>query len=139
MFVRNDSKVFRFCGSRCNKHFKMKHNPLRAKYTKAFRRSRGKEMTADKTFEFEKRRNLPQKYDRDMYASTVKAMKKISEIKARREKDFFEKRMEPGRKQQKEAAVKELRDLSIIRAPNARTPSKIKIVATKVEKMEHAH
>ena len=140
MFVRNDAKVFRFCRSKCNKHFKAKHNPLRAKYTKAFRRTRGKDMTSDKTFEFEKRRNVPQKYDRELYANTIKAMKKISEIKDRREKDFHKKRMEQPRKVARAAARKEMVDhIHTIVAPNAKVPpSKLKIVASKVEKLEHA-
>eukprot|EP00026_Physarum_polycephalum_P017806 Phypoly_transcript_19152.p1 GENE.Phypoly_transcript_19152~~Phypoly_transcript_19152.p1 ORF type:complete len:160 (+),score=27.78 Phypoly_transcript_19152:111-590(+) len=139
MFVRNDAKVFRFCRSKCNKHFKSKHNPLRAKYTKAYRRVNGKDMVSDKTLELEKRRNVPLKYDRELYQSTIKAMKKISEIRQKREKTFMEKRMEPGKKAEREAAKKELLDLSVIRAPNAKVPpAKMKIVATRIEKMEHA-
>jgi len=138
MFVRNDCKVFKFCSSKCNRHFKMKHNPLKARYTKAFRRSRGKEMTIDKTFEFEKTRNRPEKYDRELYASTLKAMKKVTEIKAKRDKAFHEKRVAPGKRGEKRQAVRELKDLTTIRADNARTPSKIKVAATKVDKMELA-
>lgn len=48
--------------------------------------------------------------------------------------------MEPARKAQRAAARVELKDhIHTILAPNAKiAPSKLKIVATKVEKMEHA-
>ena len=47
----------------------------------------------DSTPEFEKRRNVPVKYDRDLVATTVSAMTRIQEIKARRERAFFKARM----------------------------------------------
>eukprot|EP01111_Echinosteliopsis_oligospora_P010563 TRINITY_DN331_c0_g1_i1.p1 TRINITY_DN331_c0_g1~~TRINITY_DN331_c0_g1_i1.p1 ORF type:complete len:160 (+),score=37.49 TRINITY_DN331_c0_g1_i1:222-701(+) len=138
-FVRNDAKVFRFCKSKCHKHFKMKHNPLRAKYTKAYRRSRGKDMTVDKTFDFEKRRNRPVRYDRELFGTTLRAMKRILDIRAKRVASHHAKRMEGNKKREKELALREIREsIDIIRAPNARTPSKIKIGAVKVDKMEMA-
>lgn len=74
VFVRNDSKVFRFCKSKCHKNFKMKRNPRKVRWTKAFRKAAGKEMTVDATLEFEKRRNVPVRYDRDLVTATLSAM-----------------------------------------------------------------
>ena len=46
----------------------------------------------DSTIEFEKRRNVPVRYDRELVASTVKAMKRVAEIKQRREHAFWKNR-----------------------------------------------
>lgn len=114
-FVRNDSKViciilylicqvFRFCRSKCRKNFNLKRNPRKVRWTKAFRRANGKDIrvvrnyavvinfSQDSTFEFEKTRNRPIKYNRDLMASTLKAMKRVQEIQQVREKRFYEKR-----------------------------------------------
>lgn len=93
MFVRNDSKAFRFCKSKCHKNFKMKRNPRKVRWTKAFRKASGKEMTVDSTLEFEKRRNVPVRYDRELVKKTVEAMERIAQIKARREAAFYKARM----------------------------------------------
>ncbi|KAF9052880.1 ribosomal protein L24e-domain-containing protein [Panaeolus papilionaceus] len=100
-FVRNDAKVFRFCTSKCHKNFKMKRNPRKVRWTKAFRKAAGKEMTIDSTIEFEKRRNVPVRYDRDLIQTTIKAMKRVGEIKARRERAFFKNRMAAAREKQR--------------------------------------
>jgi large subunit ribosomal protein L24e len=96
-FARNDGKLFRFCRSKCHKNFKMKRNPRKLRWTKAFRKAAGKEMTVDSTFEFEKRRNVPVRYDRELVATTVKAIKRVSEVRSKRERKFYVDRMRPAR------------------------------------------
>ena len=93
VFIRNDSKSFRFCSSKCNRLFKSKKNPRKMKWTKAYRAAHGKEMTCDPVLEFEQRRNEPVRYNRDLMVKTIQAMKKIDEIKSRRQQRFFERRM----------------------------------------------
>ncbi|GAA6025587.1 hypothetical protein JCM10207_001200 [Rhodosporidiobolus poonsookiae] len=100
MFVRNDAKCFRFCRSKCSKNFKMKRNPRKLKWTKAFRKAAGKEMTVDSTLQFEKRRHVPVVYDRDLVQATVAGMKRIAEVKARRERAFYKARMAAAKPQQ---------------------------------------
>lgn len=51
-------------------------------------------MIKDTTFEFEKKRNEPLVYNRDVYINTIKAMKKVNEIKEKRETLFIENRFE---------------------------------------------
>ncbi|KAF5373652.1 hypothetical protein D9758_000607 [Tetrapyrgos nigripes] len=100
-FVRNDSKVFRFCTSKCHKNFKMKRNPRKVRWTKAFRKAAGKEMTIDSTIDFEKRRNVPVRYDRDLVQTTIQAMKRVGEIKRKREHAFWKNRMAASREKQR--------------------------------------
>jgi large subunit ribosomal protein L24e len=63
------------------------------KWTKAYRKSAGKEMTVDSTFDFEKRRNRVEKYDREIMGQTIKVMKKVEQVRKKREQRFYEKRM----------------------------------------------
>ncbi|CAE6531376.1 unnamed protein product, partial [Rhizoctonia solani] len=96
-FVRNDAKMFRFCSSKCHKNFKMKRNPRKVKWTKAFRKAAGKEMTIDSTFEFEKRRNIPVRYNRELVQTTLKAIQRVTEVRAKRERAFWKARMAVAR------------------------------------------
>ncbi|MCJ1301848.1 ATPase-activating ribosome biosynthesis protein [Hypocenomyce scalaris] len=106
-FVRNDARVFKFCRSKCHKNFKMKRNPRKLKWTKAFRKSAGKEMIVDSTLTFAARRNVPVRYNRDLVATTLKAMQRVSEIRAKRERVFYKNRM-AGNKERAKAADRKL-------------------------------
>ncbi|KAI0128854.1 ribosome biogenesis protein RLP24 [Xylariales sp. AK1849] len=93
LFVRNDAKQFRFCRSKCHRNFKMKRNSRKLAWTKAYRSSAGKEMTVDSTLQFAARRNVPTRYNRTLFQQTVAAMARISEIRAKRERVHYKRRM----------------------------------------------
>lgn len=117
MFVRNDAKTFRFCRSKCRKNFNMKRNPRKLKWTKAFRKAAGKELVVDSSFSFERRRNRVEKYDRDLVATTLRAMPVIAKVQAAREKDFFKSRMIVKVKEQRKDALRELETNTELVAP----------------------
>jgi len=119
-FVRNDAKIFRFCRSKCHKNFKMKRNPRKVKWTKAYRRLHGKDMTQDSTFEFERKRNRPERYDRNLTENTLKAIKKIDKVRVDREKKHIEKRWKGKKAKEQREAEKELQQsISLVKAPAA--------------------
>ena len=78
-------QVFKFCRAKCHRAFQKKRNPRKVKWTKASRKAAGKDLKVDATFEFEKRRNRPVRYDRDLMAATITTMKRVKEIQAARE------------------------------------------------------
>jgi hypothetical protein len=94
-------QVFRFCTSKCKRNFNLKRNPRKVRWTKAYRRTNLKDMVTDSTFEFERVRNRPVRYDRDLYAQTVAAVKRVSEIRAARERRHHQARL-------REAAMRHL-------------------------------
>lgn len=113
-------QIFKFCRSKCHAAFKKKKNPRKVKWTKAFRKAAGKELAVDPSFEFEKRRHLPLKYDRQTWTKAVEAMKKIEAIKQKRQGAYIMQRLRKGRELEQERDVKEVqRDLSLIRSPAA--------------------
>jgi len=121
-FVRNDSKLFRFCSSKCNKLFKAKKNPRKLKWTKAYRVAHGKEMTNDSVLEFEQKRNVPTRYNRDLMVKTLQAMKRVDEIKAARQERFFNARMEKAKGTKRSSVVNELmQHVDMISNPKTKT------------------
>lgn len=78
-----------------------KRNPRKLAWTKSFRRAHGKEMTVDSTLAFAARRNIPTRYNRDLVQTTLKAMSRVSEIRARRERAFYKARMRGNKERQR--------------------------------------
>lgn len=74
----------------------------------------------DPSFEFEKRRHLPLKYDRTTWNKAIEAMKKVETIKQKRQNSYIMQRLRKGRELETERDVKEVqRDLSLIKSPAA--------------------
>jgi large subunit ribosomal protein L24e len=119
-FVRNDAKVFHFCRKKCRLTFQRKVNPRKMRWTKAYRKMKGKELAMDSTFDFEQRRNTPLKYDRELYKATIKAMKRIQEIQNARQRSFYFNRMKDSLKIRKNYVLNTIeRKKSLIVAPNS--------------------
>ena len=108
VFVRNDGKIFRFCRSKCHRNFKAKKNPRKIRWTKAYRKTHGKELVTDPVYEFEKIRNTPIKYNREIWTDTIQAMDKLAKIRKDREDRFFMKRMRRAAHDKKEIIKKNL-------------------------------
>lgn len=84
----------------------MKRNPRKLKWTKAFRKSAGKEMVVDSTLNFTARRNVPVRYNREKMAVALKAMERVAEIRQKRERAFYKKRMAGNKERQREMDCK---------------------------------
>jgi len=128
VFVRNDGKVFRFCRSKCHKNFKMKRNPRKVKWTKAYRKLQGKELAEDATFEMERRRNRPVKYNRELVGKTIMAMQRVEEIRQARQARHWEARMRKAAKVQLKNDKKQLeQEIHLVRAPHVKAEEKEKV------------
>ncbi|CAB4022014.1 probable ribosome biogenesis RLP24 [Paramuricea clavata] len=139
-FVRNDCKVFRFCRAKCHKAFKRKRNPRKVRWTKAFRKAAGKELAVDATFDFEKKRDVPVRYSNESIKQTVAAMKRITEIQEKRQKQFVRNRLKTSKKLEEEADLKEVQtNINLIKPKPALKKSagqKISQIMKDVEQME---
>jgi len=134
VFARNDAKLFRFCSSKCHKHFKAKHNPRKMRWTKAYRKTHGKEMIVDSVFEFEKKRDEPLVYNRNLVIKTIQAMKRIQKIKERREHDFWLNRMNVAKEKSKGRLEREIaRDITLVEPKDKERVKQLIEKATVVE------
>jgi len=106
----------------------MKRNPRKMRWTKAFRKAAGKELAMDTTFAFEKRRNRPVKYNRELMSKTLLAMKQIAAIREKRQKQFYDARMKNSKRLEAKESLKELEKLKdIIKAPAPKVRSRLPV------------
>ena len=85
----------------------------------------------DSTFEFEKRRNRPIKYNREVMTQTLRAMKKVSEVQNKRQDMFFKMRMRAHKGVQREQIRAEIKKGIELIAPAAADREKAIAIATK--------
>jgi large subunit ribosomal protein L24e len=120
-FSPSSFQALRFCVSKCFRNFKLRRNPRKIRWTKAFRKAHGKDMAVDSTFDFERRRHRPVKYDRELMGATLRAMKRVEEIRLAREARFKALRFRLAAKQKKEEALREIKEgIDLIMSPLVR-------------------
>jgi len=111
-------------------------------WTKAFRKSHGKEMAVDATFDFERRRNRPVKYDRALMTKTLMIMQRVQEIRAAREDRFYKARMKDKKRLEKERAQKVIASgLDLVTAslaPERRKLEEVRVGKVRDERKETA-
>jgi len=72
----------------------------------------------DRVYEFEKKRNVPVKYNRELWQTTVKAMKQIAEIRHKREAQFIKNRLRVGQMAELENERKNIeKHIHLIKGP----------------------
>ncbi|VEL23392.1 unnamed protein product [Protopolystoma xenopodis] len=121
MFVRNDSKEFRFCRGKCHKAFKKKKNPRKVKWTKVYRKSHSKELSDDFVHAFERRKDSLFKYSREHMLKSIEALHRSNEIRAKREAAFIKKRLKKGIELRNQEDLELINtQMYLIQAPNAR-------------------
>uniref|UniRef100_A0A6B2G1F8 Probable ribosome biogenesis protein RLP24 n=1 Tax=Myxobolus squamalis TaxID=59785 RepID=A0A6B2G1F8_MYXSQ len=125
-FIRNDSKAFNFCRSKCHRAFKKKWNPRKTRWTKAFRKSTGKELSVDPIFEFEQKRNTPIIYSRTIWKHSVIAIKKVEEVANKRKELYLLKRFDQTRERTTENnEIEVIKDKVLITEPKESFKNKI--------------
>lgn len=112
----------------------MKRNPRKVAWTKAYRKGHGKELAEDTTFELERKRNRPEKYNRHVVQKSVAAMKKILEIRSNRQDRHYENRMKGKKSRDTLEARKILEtELHLVRPMEAQRKEVAEIERLKVE------
>lgn len=117
----------------------MKRNPRKVRWTKAYRKLAGKELAEDATFELERKRNRPEKYDREVVSKTIKAMERIEDIRVKRQGRFHDARMQRAKAQQVAADKVQLeKEIHLVKAPAALTGEreKLRVPVEQAESMQ---
>jgi len=74
----------------------------------------------DPSLEFEKRRNIPIKYNRELWNQTVEAIKKIQVVKQNREDLHIKNRLRKGKQLRKRQDLTNLhKNINLIKSPAA--------------------
>lgn len=103
------------------------------RWTKAYRKTHGKELTCDPVYEFEKNKDTAVRYNRDIWVNTIQAMEKIDKIRTDREERFWQNRMKKAEHHKKEMIKANLfKHDSLIRDVNIRK----KVLAMKEKENE---
>ncbi|MES1918887.1 hypothetical protein MHBO_000782 [Bonamia ostreae] len=117
-FVRNDCTLFSFCRSKCHNNFKMKRNPRKVKWTKAYRRIHKKELPDDPLTEFAKKRSKPVKYNPNVVGKTLKTIERVKSIRVKKEQRYNKERTKKAKMQEKEHKLNFIDShLNLIAAP----------------------
>lgn len=91
----------------------------------------------DTTFDFEQQRNRPPKYDRELYAQTIRAIQRISAIQLQRQRDFYYKRMKQSLRNKKMLVKREIaKNLDLVVAPVAQRRRQALMAGMQAQDME---
>ena len=73
---------------------------------------------SDSTFEFERRRHVPIRYDRELMSTTIRAIQRVNEIRHARQERLHTARMRVKQRVERQADRRELKqNAELIRAP----------------------
>lgn len=78
------------------------------------------------------------RYDREMMATTIKAMKRVEEVRSKREEIFAKNRMQPRKDAERNLALSQLqKNVALAAAPVGKKTEKVKVAKTEASrKME---
>ncbi len=88
-------------------------------------------MLVDSTLTFASRRHIPVRYDRELAATTLSTMQRVSEIKTKRERAFYKNRMAGNKAKQR------FEDARLV-SENQHLLKQNEAIASKTEKMEQS-